>query len=349
MEVFIPHKKDFNIYFEEIIFFSDNNYIYGNLNEYQEKYDIVNIQFPEAIFNWLPPSKSQLQELENKIVSWKKKSKLIYTLNDLKSHYDREGNFISLFNLIQQYADGVVHLGSFSFKSYKNLFQKNCKHKIIYHALYNSLLKLETTSIEEKFNLEFKNKYVVSVIGNVRSIEEVKFIFKIFKKIKNKSKLLIVPKMFNFFKLPKRFPYRFRKMYWFLVKRYYTFPLKKKQYFFSFNYVDYSLMVNLVKKSDLIIIPRLKNLNSGILYLGLTFNKPMLIPGIGNLTEVANYLNLPYLDLESKNYKEVLKCLTSNNIKEKLLSKAYLEKREAFQPKKIAKEYDNFFKSIIQK
>lgn len=315
MKIFIPHKKDFNVYYQEIINRSSYNFFFGGLDDYKPDYEIVNIQFPEAIFDWLPPNKNELKILETHIVKWKKKSKLVLTFNDAKSHYDKETKFSALFKLIQKYADGVIHMGCFSLNTYKKLFHKKCKHIVIYHPLYKSLLNIEVENIEKVIKENFKNKYIVSVIGNVRSKEEAKFIFKIFKKISLKNKFLVIPKMIHFLKLPRKFPYRFRSFYWALKEKFFCYPLKKQQYYFGFNYINYPLIVDLVKKTDLLIIPRLKNLNSGILYLGLTFNIPMVIPEIGNLTEIAKYLNLPLLDLNKKNYKEILELLTSSEIK----------------------------------
>lgn len=347
MNVFVPHKKDFNIYFDEIINNSRSNFIFGGLDDYNPKYEIVNIQFPELIFNWKPPTKSQLEVLESNIIIWRDKSKLVYTLNDSKSHYDEKGEFDSLFKLIQKYADGVIHLGNFSLRSFKHLYTKECQHKVIHHPLYTSLLKIDTINIEKEINLKFKDRFIVSVIGNVRSIEEVKFIFKSFRKIPQKNKLLIVPKMFYLLNLPRGFPYRFRKMYWYLIEKYYTFPLKKNQYYYGFNFISYPLMVDLLKKTDLILVPRLKNLNSGILYLGLTFDKPIFIAGIGNTTEIMKHFNLPYLDLVRKNFKKILSKETYNIIIQKLKSLEYLEKKKEFYPEKIAQDYESFFYSLI--
>lgn len=347
MNVFVPHEKDFNVYFDEIINHSSCNFIFGKLNNYKSTYNIVNIQFPEAIFNWKSPSKMQLKILEKHIIKWRQKSKIILTFNDAKSHYDTESKFIDLFKLIQKYTDGVIHLGNFSLNTYKHLFQKKCKHALIYHPLYESLLNIKTENIEDKIDKKFQNKFVVSVIGNVRSLEEAKLIFKIFKKIPKKNKFLVIPKMFYFLKLPKRFPYRYRRIFWSLKEKLFCYPLLKKQYYFGYNYINYPLMADLVKKTDVLIIPRLKNLNSGILFLGLTFNKPMVIPKIGNLTEIAEDLNLPLLDLETSNYKETLQIITSKAFKESLKSPKYLAKKRAYNPDKIAKDYESFFNAVI--
>lgn len=349
MKVFIPHKKDRNVYFDEIINFSKNEFVFGQYNEFDTSCDIVNIQFPEAIFDFKMPTQNQLTELEFEIKKWKENAKIILLLNDDKSHYDEDNKFGYLFELIYKYVDGVIHLGQFSLENNKKFFSKNSLHTVIYHPLYESLRNnFITKNIEEKIALNFDGKFIVVVIGAIRSKEEVKLILEVFKKIPNKNKLLVVPNMFPFWQLPSFLPYRTRKIYKWIKMFLYCFPLKKEQYFFGYNFIEYPYMIDLVKKSSLIVIPRLRNLNSGNLFLGLTFDKPMIIPKIGNLTEVANSFSFPVLDLKTRNYKDVIKEITSDKITSYFNSSEYLEIKNRFHPERIASEYDLFFNKIMK-
>lgn len=347
MEVFIPHLKDRNIYLDEIIYYSECNFIYGDFNAYKDTYEIVNIHFPEAIFGWTVPTYEQLRDLEEQIIMWKKESKIVYTLNDSESHYNEKNNFNDLFKLIHKYADGVIHLGNYSLKTYKNLFSENCKHTIIYHPLYERLLNdFKAESFEEKFKLDLSDKYVVSVIGEIRSVEEVKFIFKVFKSIAVKNKFLIVPNMFPFLRLPAYLPYRFRKIYRKIKEFLFCYPLISKQYFFNFKFIEYSNMIDLVKRTDLMIIPRIKSLNSGNIYLGISFDKPMIIPKGGNQTEIAAFLNFPLLDLKNNNFKEIINSLFRLYDNGFFKNEDYLQNKEKFRPFVIASQYDDFFNNM---
>lgn len=347
MEVFVPHQRDRNIYLDEIINFSNNNFIFGNYKDYESSYDIVNIQFPEAIFDWVAPNAQQLADLEIKLRIWKEHSKIVLTVNDFQKHYDNENHFLDLFKLIHKYSEGVIHLGQYSLDQYKESFGSNCLHTIIYHPLYNSLVtEYEANTNEEIFPSTIQDKFIVSAIGDIRSREEIKLILKIFKKIPIKNKILVVPRMFQFVKIPNYIPYRLKKKYKTIIEKIYSFPLSKSQYYFSGRFLDYPHLVNLVQQSSLMIIPRIRNLNSGTLFLGLTFDKLMIIPKIGNLTEIANFLEMPLLDLEKGNYDELIKNIL--NFKQNLNSEEYLVKKLLFHPEKIAKDYDCFFNVIIK-
>lgn len=350
MNVFIPHKKDFNIYFDEIMNYSSCNYTFGTLADYNSSFDIVNIQFPEAIFNWEKPSQTQLEELEKNIINWKKTSKLVLLFNDQVSHYDSDNKFLKLFNLVHKQCDGVIHLGKYSLKKYNSLFTDSCLQEVIYHPLYQSLRgDFKVRNIRGKFDVDLKDKYVVSVIGNVRSLEEMKFIINAFKKIPIKNKFLIVPKMYDFLKLPKYFPYRFRSVYKKFIEKWYFYPLKKNQYAYGVTFIDYSLVIDLINKTSLIIIPRLRSLNSGILFLGLTFDKPMLIPKIGNLTEVAKLFKFPILNLKKMNFKEVISQLIDKKFTKIFKANEYIDNKQQFHPQYIASKYEAFFYKVIQK
>jgi hypothetical protein len=349
MKVFIPHEKDRNVYFDEIINFSKSEFTFGHFKQYNTNYDIVNIQFPEAIFDLIAPTQNQLEEFELEIMDWKKYSKIIFTLNDASSHYDFDNKFGNLFKLLQKHVDGVIHLGNYSLKNYKQYFSSNCQHIVIFHPLYQSLLdNYKTENFEKRFSLDFKDKYVLAVIGSIRSMEEVRLIFKIFRSIPIKNKLLVVPNMFQFVQQPNYVPYRFRKIYKYIAEKIYCYPLKKSQYFFWYKFIEYEYMVDLVQKSTLMIIPRVKNLNSGNLFLGLTFDKPMVIPKIGNLTEVAEMFDLPVLDLKKKKYKETLKKVLDLTKSEFFSKNNYIENKKKFDPNQVAYEYDTFFKKLIK-
>lgn len=347
MEVFIPHLKDRNIYLEEIICFSSNEFVYGNYKEYLPNYEIVNIQFPEAIFDWVAPTIEQLDELEMHLINWKKKSKIVYTMNDFSKHYDESNIYLALFKLIHKYTDGVIHLGKYSLNKFNNIYPLNCNHTVIYHPLYTSLLTENiTVNINEIININLQDNFVVSAIGGIRSKEEMKLILNIFRKLPIKNKVLIVPRMFMFLQTPKIVPYRFRKLYRKILETWYAYPLNSKQYYFEGRFLDYPYMVDLVKKSSLMIIPRVKNLNSGSLFLGLTFDIPMIIPKIGNLSEIVELFRLPFLDLDTMKFD--FRDLVSNS-KQIYNSEEYQKNKQLFHPKKIAQEYDTFFNYLTSK
>lgn len=347
MKVFVPHMETKNIYFDEIIRFSKCEFVFGNWNEYQSSFEIVNIQFPEALFDWKVPTHQQLFELEVKIVLWKKHSKLVYTMNDFKTHYDEDENFAALFALIHKYSDGVIHLGNFSLKKYSTYFSQKCIHRVIYHPLYSSLIEnSDVENIQNIIPIDLTNKYLVSVVGVIRSKEELDLILKLFRNLRQKNKFLIIPRLHNIINVPEYIPYRLRKKYRILMERIYFIRFSSQQYFVDYKFWEYSYIIDLMNKSSLLIVPRLRNLNSGNLFLGLTFDKTMVLPRVGNLTEVIELFGLPSFDPNDVNFKQISKLIIEFEQKSKMASEEYCNLKNLFHPQNIAKQYDDFFNSI---
>lgn len=348
MKVFIPHKKDKNIYFDEIIQYSKFEYVFDDYHHYDSQCKIVNIQFPEAIFDWQLPSKAMLLDLEKELQIWKSNSKIVYTMNDFKSHYKNDTIYDELFSLIYKYADGVVHLGNFSKEKYDNLFSKSCVHNVIYHPTYSSLLKdYPTKNIQDLISFDIKDKYIVSSIGSIRSKEEMDMIFNFFKKIPRKNKVLIVPRILFFKKVPTWIPYRFRKKVAKIIAYFNLFTIRKELYFIDDKFLEYPYLVDLIKKSSLIIIPRVKNLNSGNLFLGLTFDKNMVVPNVGNIKEILSRFKIPFFNFDTVTDGKVadfVKTLETTNYFE---LENYETKKDEFHPMKIAKSYDDFFLKFL--
>ena len=348
--VFIPHLQDRNRYLDEIIVYSKSTFIYGNYKEYKKHYSIVNIQFPESIFDWKLPTQKQLLELECYFVQWKKHSKIVYTMNDLKKHGSKEPMFDKLFQLVHQYADGVIHLGNFSLKEYSSLFSDKCQHIVIYHPIYASLTmeNFKTLDVQRIIPFDLSEKYIVSAIGSIRSKKEMSLILKIFKNIVVQNKVLIVPRMNQFSPVPKFVPYRYRKLYRNIADRINFYSIRAEEYFVGNVFLEYDYLVDLVQKSSLIIIPRVENLNSGNLFLGLTFDKKMFVPKVGNLSAILTLFKVSSSDFKKINKKNINEFILSITNEPYCEAIGYKQNKKIFHPSAIAAQHDVFFKFLIE-
>ena len=63
---------------------------------------------------------------------------------------------------------------------------------------------------------------------------------------------------------------------------------------------------------------------------------------------MADSFSFPVLDLKTRNYKDVIKEITSDKITSYFNSSEYLEIKNKFHPKKVASEYDLFFNEIMK-
>lgn len=296
MNVFIPAKKDINPFFDEIMFHSKHHFIFGEFEEYSTSYKTVLIHWPEQLFNWKEPTVKELENLQENIKIWKQHSKLVYVVHNLQPHNAKTLNFSKLYNLILRNCDIMVHFGAYSHKLYAKEYPE-AAHQIIYHPLYEKSYKIYTKEFaRKKLNIK-KDALVIIAPGSIRNEAEKKIVLNAFKKLKIKKKTLIIPRMLEFdltFK-GRVFLKRFIDVKkWFNIYKKWIY--KKPTYYFNYNFLENDNLSLLMSASDIVFIPRIKILNSGNVFLALTFQKLMIGPNQGNLTEFFELFKLPYFN-----------------------------------------------------
>lgn len=346
MNIFLPFQRDLNPYLDEIQKYSKHTFLYSNFNDYDPTYKIVNIHWPEAIFDWYEPTEFQLQELENSIERWKLNSIIVYTKHDVGRHKGMTPNFTRLFELIEQNTDIFIHLGNFSKDHYQEKYP-NAKHKIVFHPLYESSFKIYSQSeAREKLNIDHEALVIISP-GSIRNFIERKMILFAFKKLKVKNKVLISTNMRAEIRYDFRGRVKLKKI--FDIRTYFVNRFKKKyqppKFVFSYDRLNANELALKMSAADIVLIPRTKILNSGNLFLGLTFNKIVVGPATGNIEEQLNLFKMPVFHPNS--LSSVTKALEKGFalynsdyvIPEKVLRK--------FKPVNVAKAMDLIFEELI--
>lgn len=347
-KIFIPFQKGSNFYFDEIINYSNYEFVFNDFKSYKSSYKVVNIHWPEGFFNWVEPTIDQLIALENEIFKWKKNSKIIYTVHNLNPHAGITVNFTRLYEIVEQSCDVFMHLGEFS----KNLFEKKypkAKHIIIKHPLYETTFKVYNKAYARQ-ELDINKKALVIIApGSIRKLEEKKLILKAFKAIERNNKILISTNMLKeeisldfpgYYKLKKVIDIKsiLEKL---LIKRY-----EKPKYIFNYGFLENSKFALMMSASDIVLIPRIEILNSGLLFLGLTYNKIIIGPKEGNVSEFLKMFNFPVFNPKSfKSVKRSIKFAVANfDNNEPIIDNEILKQ---FYPKNITLEYDHMIQELI--
>lgn len=348
MKIFLPFKKDINPYLEKIQQFSQHDYIYANFRDYSEIYDIVNIHWPEAIFGWHEPTATQLDELRGALSNWKKYSQLVYTLHDDRRHKGMTRNFKSLFQLIENAADVFIHLGEYSKKKFEQKYPEAI-HKIINHPLYEDAYPVyEKRIAREKLQID-QDATVIIVPGNIRNDKEKNIVLEGFKSIRCENKGLIATGMRAELKFD--FPGRVRLKRIVDIKEEKVNRFKKKhqppQYHFNYKRISSQQLGLKMSAADIVLIPRINNLNSGLVFLGLTFNKVLVGPGIGNIEDHLVKFNFPVFDPTSMSSvkKKIQEAID-------LFRSGYSLKQEdlnSFKTEKVVQELDKFMLQILNR
>lgn len=346
-QVLIPTSKDENPFFDSVLKFSQWRFDYGCLESNTENYSIVLIHWPEQLFNWKEPSQEQLLQLENQFALWKKNIKVVYVVHNLQRHTGMTRNFKKLYEIVLGNCDAMVHLGKFSLELFRKKYP-SVIHKYIPHPLYSEKFIIFKKD-EARKRLGISNdKLLVLAPGTIRSIEERNLILKAFKALKNKNKLLVVPRMFKK-SLNIEFKGRQRLKKFIDVKKILESFHNQDylpEYKFNYGFMDFENLSLWLSATDVVFIPRKDSLNSGNIFLGLTYKKLIVGPEIGNIKEFLEQFYLPTFNPQddssvSASLSKAVKMLKSD------LPYNDLD-LQAFTPEVIALQWDTFLNDLVK-
>ena len=338
--VLIPAKRDLNSFFDEIEIFSKYNFIYGNLDSDVSNVSKILINWPEQLFDWKEPSNYQIEKLEKKLSEWRSKDIIIYyLLHNERPHSGLTERYNKLYNLILSYSFTIVHFGFYSRDKYKGHYpDKN--HVVIEHPLYiKSFDFYNKISVRKDLNIP-TNKLVLFTPGKIRNDEERRLLIKAFNYIPTNDKILIAPRM-HFKRLNLNFKGRVRLKKIIDVNdilfRLMNFRLLKNCFYFSNRFLEPNELSKYMSAADIIFIPRLNSLNSGLVYLAASYNKMAVGPDIGNIGETLTKFNqIKYVPGNNKS----LKAAMTQSIKKSGNSIEYSNSRD-YMPEIIALKWDD--------
>lgn len=346
MNVFLPFERDKNPVLDEIEKHFNGNFIYDYYKNFDNhKIDVVNIHWPESIFNYAEPTLKQINDLEKELINWKGKAKIVFTRHNKHPHKNKSQRFIDLYNLIISYADGIIHMGNYSLKEFSENYEKfkATPSAIIYHPAY-TLFKNKISKLQARKKLGLlPNKKVILVFGSVRTYEELQLIIDSFNLLEEKNKHLLISNLNIYKKLPKTFKDRILKFTNSKIEKL-KFQLKK-DITINYSFIENEEVQTYLNAADVLFIPRIDLLNSGNLFLGFSFKKVVVGPEIGNLTEFLQRTNNPTFNPKSS--ISASKALKKGLIlSDKKGIENYTFVTEHCQPKDIAKSYYSFFNQL---
>jgi hypothetical protein len=346
LKILLPFKKELNPYLEEIITYSSHDFKYDHYLNYNSSYDYVHIHWPEALFDWKEPTTAQLDELQICIKQWKLSSLLIYTKHDFQRNKGTTPNFTRLFNLVEVNTDVFIHLGNFTRTYYQKKYPL-AKHKVVLHPLYKKTFNILSKDVARERLQISKSDLVIIVPGTIRNYAERDMIINAFNSLKFSDKVLICINMHS--ELRYDFPGRVKLKRFADVKKILINRFKRKhqppKYIFTYETQSNHDLEVKMSASDLVFVPRHQTFNSGMVFLGFTFNKIVVGPSIGNIREQLKELKLPLFNPKSK-----------SSVNTALLQGVELSKKhryypsckmKKYAPKSVAEQMDVLMNSIL--
>lgn len=291
-------------------------------------FDIVHIQWPEELFYWRSVTTEDVEKLNQRIIFLKNKgTKIVATLHNKIPH--RKGtNDSGLYQAVYENADAIIHLGKYSTSLYPSR-----NNVIIEHPNYNRHIKILKKKTDKVRFVSF---------GGIRNEDEESQLIRAFLTAKIPNSELIISNSL----MGKRQHFRKIEIFSQLKQIWQIKRLQQKNIQLISGILPQNKVDELLNNADVIISPRQDNLNSGVIFLGFSYGKPVVGAAIGNMKEYLVINKNPmFIPHDINSFSEALKESLENEHlgkKNKVYSDMHLE------PKSIAEKHLNLYKSLIK-
>lgn len=305
-------------------------------------FEIIHIQWPEELIFWQLPSDKILEELQERIFFWRSKGvKIIATRHNNVPHISNDLSQ-ELYDVIYNQSDAVIHLGNYSKTNLSN--NKNI-NVVIQHPNYNEFYDQTISKSEAKKQIDFpENATMVLSLGAMRSQKEEKQLINAFSLYRKKDKnafLVICNAIFP----NSRIGYRINpleRVKWDIQLR----RFKKNNVIFGPHKLSDDILTNYMCAADVVVAPRVNSLNSGVVFLGFTFGKPVVAPNIGNIKEIMEKTGNPTFSPGDINSFSDAIQYASNNVNLSIENKKFSD--NILKAEMIAKDHFELYMKLIK-
>jgi hypothetical protein len=255
------------------VIFEEQNFLYSNFIPH-----IIHIQWPESIYRWknlIPMTNEGLEIFENKLKWYKGKcTKLVYTVHNLQPHDVANEFDHSAYTIFLKYADIIVHHGNESIELIKRKYPETItsNHIIAPHGSYPIKKLPEIEQVKDKYDLP-KNKIIFTNFGLQRSYKGIDFTLNVFKQLLNKN--------ICYFTVGA------------LINGAQPFEISQDELCHRQIYksIPPNEITDIIASTDVFFLGHSSGLNSGLIHLAISYNKPVIFPNIGNFEEQAKGFN----------------------------------------------------------
>jgi hypothetical protein len=239
-----------------------------------EDYPVVWIHWPEALTEYRSPSASELETYRELLARYCQHGILVWTVHNLYRHcMQNDRGFNDLYNLVAHYADVQIHHGNHSVELVRERFgDSGAVIRVVGHGGYWNLLGgLCRDEARKRLGVE-KHSKLLLVFGTLRDSQE----YEIALHAARAGWYVLITSPLPYIR--KRHRLQIWRQKWLASNRVRVLAKTVPD-----NEVD---MV--VKACDAVLIARKDCLNSGNVFLGMTFGRAIIGPNVGNVGEVLN-------------------------------------------------------------
>lgn len=242
----------------------------------RDDWDIVHVMWPDSFV----PAMREGRNLYDRLLDFKNKGvKIVSTIHNFWSHsHSSEEDYYYAYQIIYSMSDVMVHLGEYSKDKFEGLYRQ-AKHIVIPHHVYNTIYSEIPDKKNALAHLGYKDGVYVLVFGAFRHVEEKKLMFSVIKA--NPEIRFVIPRLYELpdGKINLRWLKQRLKHIYYKLK--YPNLLCSGESFVSEEDIKYYYAA-----TDVSFLPRMVNLNSGNLPLGMLMGHVIVGPDNGNIGEL---------------------------------------------------------------
>ncbi len=270
----------------------------------QGEFDVIHLHFPEYMTfeherQYVGGLSDELiAATEERLKFWGQRAKLVITRHVLLPHDAlKDPQWEKMYEAVYRHVHGVVHFAQASVDEFKQRYANTGfvhgqpEHAIVPHHNYSSLPNVVSREeARERLGIS-SHSQVMLVFGAIRNPEERDLILKTFQGLRTKRKVLLV----------SRWKETLAKVSWIRLK-YWLRDLNRlyyrlhPSYKFNYGFVEEEDTQLYLNAADVLLIPRLKVLNSGNITLGMTFGKVVVGPDSWDVGELLRETGNPVFD-----------------------------------------------------
>jgi glycosyltransferase involved in cell wall biosynthesis len=245
------------------------------------QYDVVHYQWPEEYSGWQVPTESQILEIDEHLRWWASQATNIFTVHNLYPHSGlHDPACHKLYSSFYRYCDVISHFSHTSHRLVLNEFPASHGRRHVVHCPATNHLALANQKQRGSRRAEMgisNDEFVILMIGRIRSWQEVELIQRAFDLAKvPKKRLLMAGKIAVGGSTWRRRLLELRWNWW----------LIKRRAVVDTRYVPESELSRFLDSSNVAIVPRFGgHLNSGIVFLAMTFGRMVIAPNCGAYPE----------------------------------------------------------------
>lgn len=258
-------------------------------------YDIIHIMWPNNLL-YVGKKHYTSAELQNRCLQLKRENtKIVSTCHNLGPHYDSDKDDINAYRIIYENSALIFHLGHYSLDLFRDRYP-SAKQCLLGHHVYDSVYTKFPTqqTSREKLGLKPDVKYILC-FGSFRSKEEKRLVGNLSLRLSRRNIRIIAP---SFCFVPKRrnllklIP-DFLESIYYRIK--YPGILGRKW----IGVVKDSMLPYYFSAVDVVLIQRIRILNSGNLPMAFYFEKIVVGPNTGNVGPILTETGNPKFDASS--------------------------------------------------